>query len=207
MRDNKVWIKCFFPHKKHMSFCNTLYHSMWVKNTNNLTPLVVKVGRCPPLLMLPSLYVQRCETLAHTHAYSSFKIHYQKRRSFWWAVTFASRLGPWRLPFLGKLFGNHGCLLVLRFLWTAALGKILTIDNLRWRHIVVLDWYCMCKCDGESVDHHCFTAQSLRCGLCFSVMYYKLICIGGTKYVKKPPSSVWLKDWIFSKWSLFWMVN
>ena len=39
------------------------------------------------------------------------------------------------------------------FSWTAALGKILTIDNLRMRHFVVLEWCYMCKRCGESVDH------------------------------------------------------
>jgi hypothetical protein len=44
------------------------------------------------------------------------------------------------------------------FVWTAALGWILTIDNLRKRHVLSLDWCCMCKKGGESVDHlllHC----------------------------------------------------
>jgi hypothetical protein len=40
-----------------------------------------------------------------------------------------------------------------RVAFFAALGKILTVGNLRRRHIVVLDWCCVCKCDGESVDH------------------------------------------------------
>ena len=44
--------------------------------------------------------------------------------------------------FLGKSFGNLGCARVTFFLvWIAALGKILTIDNLHRRHIVVLDWW------------------------------------------------------------------
>lgn len=50
------------------------------------------------------------------------------------------------------------------FLWTAALGKILTIDNLQKRHIVVLDWHNMCKCSRETVDHlllHCSIAKEL----------------------------------------------
>ena len=33
------------------------------------------------------------------------------------------------------------------------LGKILTIDNLRRRQVVVVDWCCMCKRNGESDDH------------------------------------------------------
>jgi hypothetical protein len=50
---------------------------------------------------------------------------------------------PWRLAF---------------FVWFAALGKILTLDNLRTRNVVVVEWCCMCKKSGESIDHlliHC----------------------------------------------------
>ena len=50
------------------------------------------------------------------------------------------------------------------FSWTAALGKILTIDNLRHQRLILLDWCCICKRVGESVDHlllHC----SLACEL------------------------------------------
>ena len=50
------------------------------------------------------------------------------------------------------------------FVWTAALGNILTIDNLRKRQILILDWCCMCKRNGESVDHlliHCPIAFDL----------------------------------------------
>jgi hypothetical protein len=46
--------------------------------------------------------------------------------------------------------------------WTVALGKVLTHDNLRRRHIVVVEWCCMCKKNGESIDHlllHCDVAQ------------------------------------------------
>ena len=50
------------------------------------------------------------------------------------------------------------------FVWTAALGKILTTDNLRRCGIIVVNWCCMCKADGESVDHlllHCPYAKEL----------------------------------------------
>jgi hypothetical protein len=36
--------------------------------------------------------------------------------------------------------------------------KILTLDNLRKCHIIVIDWCCMCKKSGEITDHlvlHC----------------------------------------------------
>jgi hypothetical protein len=50
------------------------------------------------------------------------------------------------------------------FSWTAALGKLLTNDNLRKRHLIIVDWCCMCKQSGENVDHlllHCSMAQEL----------------------------------------------
>ena len=50
------------------------------------------------------------------------------------------------------------------FVWIVVLGNILTIDNLRKRKILFLDWYCMCKRNGESVDHlliHCSFASDL----------------------------------------------
>jgi hypothetical protein len=48
------------------------------------------------------------------------------------------------------------------FVWTAALGKILTHDNLRRCGIVVIEWCVMCKKHGESVDRrllHCDVAR------------------------------------------------
>uniref|UniRef100_A0A2N9FSF4 Reverse transcriptase zinc-binding domain-containing protein n=1 Tax=Fagus sylvatica TaxID=28930 RepID=A0A2N9FSF4_FAGSY len=50
------------------------------------------------------------------------------------------------------------------FTWTAALGRILTVENLRRRHVILVSWCCMCKADGESVDHlllHCVYAKEL----------------------------------------------
>jgi hypothetical protein len=50
------------------------------------------------------------------------------------------------------------------FLWTVALGRVLTTDNLRRRQLVVLDWCCMCKWDRETINHlflHCPVARDL----------------------------------------------
>jgi hypothetical protein len=61
------------------------------------------------------------------------------------------------------------------FAWTAAWGKIPTVDNLRRRGMVVVNRCWLCEADGESVDHlllHCGTARALwnaffiRFGLC-----------------------------------------
>lgn len=49
------------------------------------------------------------------------------------------------------------------FVYKAALGKILMVDKLRKRKVVVLHWCCMCKHNGwKSVDHlllHCEMAK------------------------------------------------
>jgi hypothetical protein len=50
------------------------------------------------------------------------------------------------------------------FTRTAALGKILTHDNLRKQNIVVVEWCYMCNKNGELVDHlllHCEVANAL----------------------------------------------
>jgi hypothetical protein len=50
------------------------------------------------------------------------------------------------------------------FAWSAALGKIFTLDNLRKRHVIMIDRCCLCKINRESVDHlrlHCKVACAL----------------------------------------------
>ena len=73
---------------------------------------------------------------------------------------------------------------VALFVWTAALGKCLTIDNLRKRKVCILDWCYMCKSNGESVDHlflHCPVALELWAmifGL-FGVYWVMPMSVGG----------------------------
>jgi hypothetical protein len=61
------------------------------------------------------------------------------------------------------------------FAWSIALSKILTLDNLWKRLVIVIDRCCMCKKDGESVDHllHCDVASDLWSVLlsCFGISW------------------------------------
>jgi hypothetical protein len=62
------------------------------------------------------------------------------------------------------------------FVWTAVHSKILTLDNLGRRGLLLVNRYWLCETDGESVDHlfiHCGVARDLwnaffaRFGLCW----------------------------------------
>ena len=66
---------------------------------------------------------------------------------------------PWKIIWKQKILS-----LKAFFVWTVALGKYLTIDNLRKMKVWILDWCYMCKCNGELVDHlflHCPVAMDL----------------------------------------------
>ena len=50
------------------------------------------------------------------------------------------------------------------FVWVATLGNILTAENLRKRHIILVSWCCLCKVDGKTVDHlllHCHFSREV----------------------------------------------
>lgn len=73
-------------------------------------------------------------------------------------VRFDSTTFPWK-----SIKWNKAPLRVF-FAWPAALGKILTIDNLRKMHIIVVNWCYMYKKSRQSVDHlllHCEIASAL----------------------------------------------
>ena len=66
---------------------------------------------------------------------------------------------PWKSIWKQKIPSR-----VAFFVWSAALGICLTIDNLLKRKVWILDWCYMCKSNGESVDHlflHCPVAIDL----------------------------------------------
>jgi hypothetical protein len=65
------------------------------------------------------------------------------------------------------------------FAWSEALGQICTLDNLRKRHVIVIDRWYMCKKAGESVDHlllHCNVASTLWTSVfsCFRLSWVML---------------------------------
>jgi len=57
------------------------------------------------------------------------------------------------LLFLSSIWRTKIPSKVAFFAWSAALGKILTMDNIKKRHIIVVDRCCLCKQNGESMDH------------------------------------------------------
>ena len=58
-------------------------------------------------------------------------------------------------PFLWKsVWRIKVSLRVAFFVWSVSLGKILTMDNLKKRHVIVVDLCCICKRSIVSVD--CF---------------------------------------------------
>lgn len=67
--------------------------------------------------------------------------------------------------FLGSAFGGKVPPKVAVFGWPS-LRKNLTIDNLRKRGLIIVDWCFMCIRNGEFVDHltlHCEVAKFLWC--------------------------------------------
>jgi hypothetical protein len=65
---------------------------------------------------------------------------------------------------LEEYLANQGSLKVAFFALSATLGNILTMDNFRKRKLIVVNWCCLCKLNGKSVDHlllHCEVPCSL----------------------------------------------
>ena len=52
-------------------------------------------------------------------------------------------------------------------------GRFLTYDILKKKGIILVDQCCMCRCDGEMVDHIYFIVKSLM--LCAAMSF---VCLG-----------------------------
>lgn len=85
-------------------------------------------------------------------------------RSYYKVILNQPHIGfPWK-----RIWKAHVPTRVAFFVWTAALGNIQTIDNLRKRGMIVLDWCFMCKKEAELVNHlllHCEMAKVLWDGV------------------------------------------
>lgn len=81
---------------------------------------------------------------------------------------------PWK-----SIWRTKAILRVAFFVWTAALGRILTLDNLRNRNVIVVDWGCIYKKSGESINHllHYELAREL-CSL-FHLLVLIRLCLEG----------------------------
>jgi hypothetical protein len=82
-----------------------------------------------------------------------------KVKTFNSLVGFEGRRFPWK-----SVWRTQDPSRAAFFSWLVALGKILTVDNLRKRNIIIVDRYCLCKRDGETMDHlllRCDVASTL----------------------------------------------
>ena len=62
------------------------------------------------------------------------------------------------------------------------LGKILRVNNLRKRHLIVIDWCCLCNRSGEIVDHLFLSLAGL----------WSLNCLVSVGYAEKHPRAIGL---------------
>jgi hypothetical protein len=79
-------------------------------------------------------------------------------RSYYQVLTTSTgSLFPWK-----SIWRVKALLRVAFFVWTTTLGKILTLDSIRKRNMVVVDWCCTYKKGGEAIVHlflHCEVAR------------------------------------------------
>ena len=106
-------------------------------------------------------------------------------RSFYLSLSPSSIIDfPWKRVWKSKVPPR-----VTFFSCTAALGKILTIDNLWKRHIAVIEWCFMCKRCRESVDH-----LLLQCPIAYE-LWSMVFCLFGSHWVMPYKVSELLASW------------
>jgi hypothetical protein len=82
-----------------------------------------------------------------------------KVRSFRSLACSEGRRFPWK-----SVWRTKAPSMAFVFAWSAALGKIFIVDNLKKRHIIIVNTCFLCKRDEESVNHilpHCDVASAL----------------------------------------------
>jgi len=86
-------------------------------------------------------------------------------------------------PFPGKsIWQTKVPLTVTFFAWLAMLRKILTLDNLRKKNVIVIYRYCMCKVNEEFVHHillHCEVARTLLNAILAASVFLNYASSGG----------------------------
>lgn len=85
------------------------------------------------------------------------------------------------------------------FTWMTDKGKILTIDILRKRNFCIADWCCICKVNGESLDH-----LLLHCGYT-QILWSLVFCLFSLSWVM-PKHVVDLLDFGGRGWADVWGV-
>jgi len=105
---------------------------------------------------------------------------------------------PWKSIWKTKVL-----LMVAFFAWSMVLGKILSMDNIRNRHVIVIDRCCICKRNVEFVDNlllHCEVSCTLwnaifsRFGLfwvCLAVLSPCLLVGGLVEKLRVPLFGRW----------------
>ena len=73
---------------------------------------------------------------------------------------------PWKSIWCTKV-----PLKVAFFVWIVVLGRIPTFDNLRKRNLIVINRCCLCKLDGETVDHLLLQCE-IACSLWYAIFSY-----------------------------------
>uniref|UniRef100_A0A2N9GJ71 Reverse transcriptase zinc-binding domain-containing protein n=1 Tax=Fagus sylvatica TaxID=28930 RepID=A0A2N9GJ71_FAGSY len=75
---------------------------------------------------------------------------------------------PWKIIWKAKVPPR-----IAFFSWTAALGKLLTIDNLRKHHLIIVDWCCLCKQSGQVL--HLWAGWEIRFGDQQNMVVWRMI--------------------------------
>jgi hypothetical protein len=154
--------------------------------------------------------------------FHSVKVRRGSEDKLWWVL---SKRGLFKVKLFFNSFGYEGSrfpwksmwwtqapLRAAFFAWLATLDKILTLDNLRKWRVIAIDRCCMCKRDGEFVDHlllHCDVASTLWSVLfsCFGmswVMPRRVIDLFACWWYAGRPRSVVV--WKMVPTCLFWTI-